>query len=445
MPPPPILLGTHEPFGYSEDTHHSVPFTLDPAQHTYLIGASGSGKTHLLRNILIQMIARGDGVGFLDPHGDTAEELLDHIPPGRTRDVCYFNPADVRFPLAWNPLASVPRDCQDIVIEDIVAAFRNLFKKGWGYQTEYILRNAVAALIAAENTSLLCIRRLLIDPNYRTSILKQVTDPLVLSFWYDEYETWETKFRRPAITPLLNKLGALFANPIARNILGQVQNRIDLRALIDGRAIFIARLPKGIIGSNTTTLLGALLMTQFQHIALERADTPINDRVSFHLFVDEFQSFLTDDPEAFATTLAETRKYKLFLTLSHQFLAQIQDDELKHAILGNAGNLLIFRVSGHDAKFLEDTFSGDVPRKTFVKLRRGEVITRLLHDGTPDVPLTGTVTPALLNQYEQRSKIITGSRRRFTQPRHVVEERLTEFLRPIQNSETPAVLRRARL
>src|SRR6266581_9578288 len=176
---PPILLGTHEPFNYQE---RRDPFYLDPAQHTYVIGASGSGKTHLLRNILIQMIARGDGVGFLDPHGDTAEELLDHIPPERTRDVCYFNPADVRFPLAWNPLASVSRNRQDIVIEDIVAAFRNLFKKGWGYQTEYILRNAVAALIAAENTSLLGIRRLLIDPNYRASILKHVTDPLVLSF-----------------------------------------------------------------------------------------------------------------------------------------------------------------------------------------------------------------------------------------------------------------------
>jgi hypothetical protein len=284
----------------------------------------------------------------------------------------------------------------------------------------------------------------LIDQSYRSAILKQVTDPTVLSFWYDEYEMWEAKFRRPAITPPLNKLGALFENPIARNILGQVQNRLDLRMLIDNHAIFIAPLPKGIIGSHTTAMLGSLLMTHFQRAALQRANTPLKKRIPFHLFADEFQSFLTDDPEAFATTLAEARKYKLYLTLSHQFLAQIHDDELKHAILSNAGNLFVFRVSGHDAKFLEDTFSPDVSRHAFVNLHRGEVITRLLHDGTPSVPFTGTVTPALENQHDQRKQIITQSRRRFTQPRHLVEERLTAFLKPIQNSETPAVTRRAR-
>src|SRR5712691_9071662 len=189
MPPPPILLGTHEPFGYS-DGEKRIPFTLDPAQHTYVIGASGSGKTHLLRNILIQMIARGDGVGFCDPHGDLAEEILEHIPPNRIKDVCYFNPADLRFPVAWNPLASVPKERQDRVVEGIVAAFSNLFGKGWGYQTEHILRNTIALLIAAENTSLLGIRKVLIDADYRHTLLKQVTDPLVLSFWYDEFEAY---------------------------------------------------------------------------------------------------------------------------------------------------------------------------------------------------------------------------------------------------------------
>jgi DNA helicase HerA-like ATPase len=130
MPSSPILLGTHEPYTVGERQH--VPFTLDPTQHTYVIGASGSGKTHLLRNILIQMIARGDGVGFCDPHGDLAEEILEHIPPERTKDVCYFNPADLRFPVAWNPLASVPKERQDRVLEGIVAAFSNLFGQGLG-------------------------------------------------------------------------------------------------------------------------------------------------------------------------------------------------------------------------------------------------------------------------------------------------------------------------
>ena len=185
-------------------------------------------------------------------------------------------------------------------------------------------------------------------------------------------------------------------------------------------------------------------MTQIEQTALERASTSQHHRIPFYLIVDEFQSFLTDDPEAFATTLAEARKYKLYLTLSHQFLAQIHDDELKHAILSNAGNLLIFRVSGHDARFLEDTFNGDVPRKDFVNLKRGEVITRLITNGTPTVPFIGTVTPAIENQHDRRRQIINQTRRNFAQPRHVIEERLTAFLTAAQSSETPAVVRRVR-
>jgi type IV secretory pathway TraG/TraD family ATPase VirD4 len=447
MPPTPILLGTHEPYSIGEQQH--APFYLDPAQHTYLIGASGSGKTHLLRNILIQMIARGDGVGFLDPHGDTAEELLDHIPPNRTKDVCYFNPADLRFPIAWNPIASIPPEQQNRATEGIVRAFSNLFGKGWGYQTEHILRNAVALLTRADNTSLLGIRKVLIDADYRNTLLKQATDPMVRSFWHDEFEAWEKKFRLQAIAPLQNKLGALFANPIARNIFGQVQNRLNIRSLMDNQSIFIARLPKGIIGTNTAKLFGALLMTQFQQTALERADAPMKNRNPFHLIIDEFQSFLTDEPEAFATTLAEARKYKLYLTLSHQFLAQIHDDELKHAVISNAGNLLVFRVSGHDARFLEDTLSTDkarIHKDMFVNLKRGELIARLVEDGTPQVPLLGTVTEAIHNPHDEKQRIITRTRRTFTQPRHLVEERITNFFPAATEhpkSKMPAVVRRA--
>jgi type IV secretory pathway TraG/TraD family ATPase VirD4 len=442
MSPSPIILGTYEPYSVGERRRDQ--FILDPAQHTYIIGASGSGKTHLLRNILIQMIARGDGVGILDPHGDLAEDLLAHIPPERIRDVCYFNPADLRYPIAWNPLASVPKDRQHLVIDDIVSACKNLFGKGWGYQTEHILSNSVGALIAAQNTSLLGIYRLLTDPDYRSTILKQVSDPMVLNFWHHEFESWEPKFLLPAIAPLQNKFGALFRNPIARNILGQVQNRLDIRELIDHRAIFIARLPKGIIGKNTATTIGALLMTQFQQAALQRANIPSKERVPFYLFADEFQSFLTDEPEAVADTLAEARKYKLFLTLSHQFLAQIHDDELKHAVISQAGNLLIFRVSGHDAKFLEDTFSADVSRQRFVNLGQGEVITRLIEKGTSSVPFSGTVASELENLHEQQDKIVTRSRRTFTQPRHLVEERLTQFFPTTEPRKKPAVVRRAR-
>ena len=260
-----IHLGTREPFGYSEGERR-VPFSTLPS--TYVIGASGSGKTHLLRNILIQMIARGDGVGILDPHGDVSEELLVDIPPERTRDVCYFNPADLSYPVAWNPLASVPKDRQARVVEDIVAAFKNLFGKGWGYQTEHILSNTIAVLIAAKNTSLLGIRRVLIDADYRAPA-QASHRPHGTQFLARRVRGMGAKFRLAAIARCKTK-SALFRNPIARNILGQVQNRLDIRA--DRQPIDIhCAYPKALA---RTTLLGALLMTQFQQAALERANIP---------------------------------------------------------------------------------------------------------------------------------------------------------------------------
>jgi hypothetical protein len=190
-------------------------------------------------------------------------------------------------------------------------------------------------------------------------------------------------------------------------------------------------------------------MTQFQQAALERATIPIHERMPFHLILDEFQSFLSDDPEAFATTLAETRKYKLFLTLSHQYLAQIEADELRHAVISNAGNLFVFRVSGTDARFLDDTLSTQTARlsqNNFVTLRRGQVITRLIKDGTPQVPFIGTVASAIGNPHDLRHKIITQSRRMFAQPSHVVEEQITKFFQRADErpkSKMRAVIRRA--
>ena len=208
--------------------------------------------------------------------------------------------------------------------------------------------------------------------------------------------------------------------------------------------IFIARLPKGLIGDTTAKFLGALLKTHFQQAALQRADIPEHQRIPFSLIADEFQSFLTDEPEAFATTLAEARNNKIILTLAHQFLAQIHDDELSSAVQSNAGNLLVFRVSGHDATFLEDTFSPTVGRQLFVNLPRGDVIARLVHDGTPSVPFIGTITPALENQHNAQGKIIIWSRRLFTQPQHRVEVLIAQHIAQQEPMETPAKHRRAR-
>ncbi len=422
-----ITLGTREVYSGNRVVTYS-PFGIDLAQHCYVIGASGSGKTNVLRNVLIQAINQGEGIGVLDPHGDLAHDLIDYIAPSHIRDVCYFDAADLAYPMSWNLLASVPADQQPLVTEGIVGAFRNLFGAGWGYRTEHILRNAVAALLAADNTSLLGIAKLLTHPTYRASILNQVTDPVVRGFWFDEFEQWSISFRQEAIAPLQNKLGALFASPALRNILGQVKNRFDPRTLMDNRGIFIARLPKGLIGDGPANLLGALLLTQFQQAALQRANAAVENRTPFHLVIDEFPCFLTDEPEAFATTLAEARKYGLFLTLAHQFTAQIHSDELQQAILSNVGSTIAFRVSGRDARLLEDVFAPDFTRPHLVNLKRGEVIAKIQQDGAPGIPFQGTIDPPIQERQGRGKTIIAESRKRFAESRALVEDRITKFL-----------------
>jgi len=422
-----IPLGTREVYSGNRVVTYS-PFGIDLGQHGYVIGASGSGKTNVLRNLLIQAIDRGEGIGCLDPHGDLATDLIDYVARSHIRDVCYFDAADLSFPMSWNLLASVPADQQPLVTEGIVGAFRNLFGAGWGYRTEHILRNSVSALLVADNTSLLGVAKILTHPTYRASILNQVTDPGVRGFWFDEFEQWSISFRQEAIAPLQNKLGALFASPAVRNILGQVKNRFDPRALMDNRGIFIARLPKGLIGDGPANLLGALLLTQFQQAALQRANAVVQHRTPFHLVIDEFQCFVTDEPEAFATTLAEARKYGLFLTLAHQFTAQIHSDELQQAIFSNVGNTLAFRVSGRDARLLEDVFAPDFTRPHLVNLKRGEVIAKIQQDGAPGTPFRGTIAPPIQKRQGRGCTIIAESRKRFAQPRAGVEERITKFL-----------------
>ena len=424
-----ITLGTREVYSGNRVLTYG-PFGMDLAQHCYVIGASGAGKTTLLRTLLMQAMAQGEGIGVLDPHGDLALDLIDYVSSARIPDVCYFDAADLAYPLSWNLLASVPPDQQPLVTEGIVGAFRNLFGASWGYRTEHILRNSVAALLAADNTSLLGLGKLLTHPAYRASILKQVADPVVRGFWHDEFAQWEHRFRQEAIAPLQNKLGALFASPALRNILGQVKNRFTPRVLMDHRGIFIARLPKGIIGDGPANLLGALLLTQFQHAALQRANTSTRHRTPFHLVCDEFQCFLTDEPEAFATTLAEARKYGLFLTLAHQFSAQIHHDELQQAILANVGSIIAFRVSGRDARLLEDVFAPDFTRPHLVNLTRGEVIAKIQQDGAPGIPFRGTIAPPRQARQARSTTIIADSRARFAQPRAVVEARIAHFLRP---------------
>ncbi len=394
------------------------------ALHTLVVGKTGSGKSTLLRNLIVQDMEAGRAVGLIDPHGDLAEELLDLVPPHRRHDVVYFCPGDTDFPLGLNLLHHVPEKRRPLVASSIVQAFKAIWKDSWGARLEYILYAAVAALIDCQDVSLLGIQRMLVDPAYRSWVLRQTRDPIVRSFWLDEFENYDKRFRREVIAPVQNKVGQLLMSPIMRNVLGQVRSRIDARAIMDEGKIFIANLSKGTLGEDKCHLLGALLVTAFQQAALSRADVPEVRRRPFHFFVDEFQSFGTD---SFAAILSEARKYGLHLVLSHQFSSQLSA-EVRGAIFGNVGNLIAFRIGSQDAALFHEEFDGEVAARSFTELPNYKVRAKLVSkDGTGDA-LFGRTHPPMGTEHGLKSWIIHHNRRRFTTLRPVVEDKIQRWM-----------------
>jgi energy-coupling factor transporter ATP-binding protein EcfA2 len=396
----------------------------DARQHTYLIGKTGSGKTTLLRNLILQHIAAGHGVALLDPHGDLADELLDHYPPGRADDLVYFNPADTDFPIGFNPLAQVPPAQRPLVASGLTSAFKSIWRDSWGPRLEYILHHALAALLECPNTSLLGVNRMLADERYRNWVVAQVRDPFIRAFWTDEFANYDPRFMREVIAPIQNKLGQLMLNPALRNILGQVRSKIDLRFMMDTGRVFIANLAKGRLGAEQANLLGALLTAQFQHAAMTRADIPEGDRRDFFLLIDEFHNFTTD---SFATILAEARKYRLCLTLSHQYIDQLLLP-IRQAVFGNVGTLISFRIGHTDAAVMAAEFGDVFVASQFADLERYEVLVRVLEHGATREPFHGVTHPPMHLGKGRRHKLIAHTRQKFACPLGTVENRLRRWL-----------------
>jgi len=416
-----IIIGERHGWG------NALPFgisAVDQRQHIYIIGKTGSGKTTLLRNLIVQHIALGHGVGLIDPHGDLAEELLHHIPPYRADHLVYFNPSDLAFPIGLNVLANVAYDNRHLVASGIVSAFKGIWRDSWGPRLEYILHNAVSALLDCRNATLLGVNRMLIDEQYRAKVIRQVNDPFIRSFWAEEYAGYDARFQREAIAPIQNKLGQFVLNPVIRNILGQANAKVSIPFMMDNERIFIANLSKGQIGHDKANLLGSLLTTQFQLAAMARADRSEVERRDFYLFIDEFQNFSTD---AFAFILAEARKYRLCLILSHQYIDQLSLP-IRQAVFGNVGTLIAFRVGHTDAEVLEKEFGYEFPANTLADLDRYEAVVKLLQDGTNRTPFRAKMFPPLENRVGRKEKLIHQSRERFAIPRSKIEDKLNRWM-----------------
>ncbi len=417
-----LFIGKREVWG------GEVPSAFDVANaryHTYVIGKTGSGKTTLLRNLILQLILQGHGVGLIDPHGDLAEELLDHIPPDRAEQTVYFHPGDADFPIGLNLFSQTGDDERHLVASGIVGALKNIWQDSWGPRLEYILHNAVAALAHCPNTSLLGVNRMLTDDDYRRWVIRQVRDPFLRDYWEKEFESYDERFKREAIAPIQNKVGQLLLSPIIRNIVGQVQSKVSIPFVMDDGRIFIANLAKGQIGHDKASLLGSLLLTQFQLAAMARGQQPERQRRDFYLFVDEFQNFAT---ESFTSILAEARKYRLNLTLSHQYITQLSPT-VRDAVFGNVGTLVALRVGFTDAEHLHGEFGEEFHARQFVDLPRHEALIRSQSgDGGMQFQRTRLMPPIEIN-HGRREKLIKRSRERFATKRAVVEDKLERWLK----------------
>lgn len=404
-----------------------VPFGLSPAdrrQHLWIVGKSGTGKSTLLRNLILQDIYAGRGCALIDPHGDLAEEILAHVPSWRADDMVYFDPSDRRRAVAFNPLFNVPHGTRHLVVSGIVAAFRDLFPSSWGPRMEYIFSAAIAAVIECQNVSLLSVHRMLSDKRYRAWIVKQVKDPIVRAFWVDEFERYDPPFMREAVAPIQNKLGQILMSPHLRGILGQVKSRINARFMMDNGRIFIANLSKGKLGADKANLIGALLVSQFQVAAMSRADVPEDERRDFHLFVDEFHSF---GSESFATLLSEARKYRLNLTLAHQFLDQV-NPKILSALVGNVGSVVAFRVGHADAERLEKAIGGSFRAEDFASLNNHELYAKLLAHGKDAAPFHAHALPPLGKRHERSAQIVRRSRQRYGRKRADTERKIARWM-----------------
>lgn len=401
--------GADQPFGLG------VP---ERRQHVYIVGQTGTGKSTLLRNMILQDIEAGRGVGVIDPHGDLANEILDHIPSWRTDDVVYFDPAD-RDPVALNVLRASSDDWH-LVTSGVVSAFKKIWGDSWGPRLEYILYATIAALLHCDNASLLGVSRMLHDARYRVWVVKQVKDPMVRSFWVNEFEQYDRRFLQEAISPVQNKVGQILFAPLLRHVLGQVATKVNFRFMMDRRRVFVANLSKGLLGETHSALLASLLVTGFEVAALSRADIPAETRENFFLYADEFHYCATD---SFTGILSEARKYGLSLTLAHQYLGQLGEN-IRNAVFGNVGSFISFRVGEADASVLERQFGGGYTRSHFTGLENFEVCARFLNRE----PFLGRSLPPLTTPRKRRDIIKRRSREKYNTRREIVEERIERWL-----------------
>jgi hypothetical protein len=428
--PPQDLPRIGEPgvsgFGVTNYHNNFIPFGIhraDRRRHLYVVGKSGSGKSKLLELLINEDIRNGEGVAVLDPHGDLVDAIMRVIPRERVKDVIIFDPSDINFPIAFNPLEKVGEEFKMQLTIGFMDIFKKLFGDNWTYRLEHVLRYTTLALLDSPNTTVLSILKMLSDKNYRQKIVARIQDNVVKSFWVSEFAAWSEKFDAEAITPLLNKVGQLVATNMVRNIIGQPETKFSIRDVMDSGKILLMKVSKGLLGEENSSLIGSMIITKMYQAAMSRADTPEDQRRDFYFYVDEFQNFATD---TFYEILSEARKYHLNLTIAHQYMGQLSD-KIRQTVFGNVGSIISFRVGAEDARILAEEYEPIFKERDIINLGVREFYLKMSVKGEIREAFSGRTIDVSTVTNDFTNDILANSRKLYCRPRKEVEELLKQW------------------
>src|SRR6266567_7262092 len=365
----------------------------DRFSHVYVIGKTGTGKSTLIETMALQDLERGKGFALIDPHGDLVDRINRRVPESRRDNVIYFNAGNPGQPYGYNPLRHVSEDRIALAASGMIEVFKKMWPEAWGVRMEHILRNVLMALLEQPNATLHDVLRILTDQDFRKGVAKSLRNETVRTFLLTEFERFSFGYRADGTAPIQNKVGAFLADPLLNRILTAPKTDLHIRRIMDEGKVLLVNLGKGQIGEDSSSLLGGLLVTTIGLAAYSRADIPPAARRDFFVYIDEFQSFTT---LALANMLSELRKYRVGFTVAHQYLHQLEPD-VRHAVLGNTGSIISFRVGAEDAPYLVREFHERFGEIDVLQLPNYRIYLKLMIDGTPSTPFSAvTLAPSRL-------------------------------------------------
>ncbi len=421
--------------GYSDYREENKDVRIkkdDRRRHVYMIGQTGTGKSVLLSNMVIQDILNGEGAGILDPHGDLVDDILGKIPNERVKDVALFDPTNLERPIGLNMLEYDRRfpEQKTFIVNELINIFDKLYdlRQTGGPMFEQYTRNALMLLMDDPNETytLMDVPRVMADHDFRHKLLAKCANILVKEFWEKQAEQAGGEATLKNMVPYItSKFDTFISNDYMRPIIGQTKSTFNFREILDAKKIFLVNLSKGRLGETNSALLGLIITGKLAMAAFSRVDIPESERKDFYLYIDEFQNFATN---SISTIMSEARKYRLCLTVSHQFIGQLQD-LIRDSVFGNVGTIISFRVGAEDAEFLEKQFAPVFDAQDLINIDNFNFYTKIMMDGKISKPFNVKTYPPTTTNRERAKDIKDYYALTYGRSREIIEQEIRESRR----------------